>query len=152
MFDLLILVAAKYLFIAIPLLAFAYWLRSPLPTKKYLVVLGVLVGISALAVGRLIAHFYFDPRPFVTHHITPLIPHEPDNGFPSDHTLLSATIAAVVTTCSLPMGAGLWVLTAIVGIARIVAGLHTPLDVGGSVVIATALTIVAHALLRRSFV
>ena len=43
-------------------------------------------------------------------------------------------------------------LNAIVGIARIVAGLHTPLDVGGSVVIATALTIVAHALLRRSFV
>lgn len=149
--DGLIVVAAQYLFLVIPIVAFVYWLRVPPAAKKYLVVLGLTVGLGALATGRLIAHFYFDARPFSRHHFTPLIAHEPDNGFPSDHTLLSSAIAATVTACSAPLGACLWIVTAVVGIARIRAGLHTPIDVGGSMVIAGGLAIVAHVLLRRRF-
>ena len=149
--DGLVVVAAQYLFLVIPIVAFAYWLRLPKPAKKYLAILGLTVGLSALATGRLIAHFYFDARPFARHHFTPLIPHDPDNGFPSDHTLLSSAISATVTACNPWLGVCLWIVTAIVGAARIRAGLHTPVDVGGSMVIAGVLTIVAHVLLRRRF-
>ncbi len=151
MFNELIIFAAKYLFVAVPILALVYWIRAPYATRRYLLLLGLLAGAAALGIGRLIAYFYFDPRPFVTGHFIPLIAHEPDNGFPSDHTLLSSAIAASVTVCSRSVGLGLWAITAVVGIARILCGLHSPIDVIGSICIASASAYVAHSLLRRRF-
>lgn len=149
MFNELIVFAAKYLFLAILAAAFVYWIVAPLPTKKYLLILGIVVGAASLGAGRLIAHFYFDPRPFVSGHFTPLIPHEPDNGFPSDHTLLSSAVAATVTACNPALGIALWVVTLIVGVARVSSGLHHPIDVAGSILIAAAAAAVAHWALRR---
>lgn len=150
-FNALIVFAAKYLFLAIPAAALIYWILAPAATRKYLILLGVIVGVASIVIGRLIAHVYFDPRPFVTGHFTPLIPHDPDNGFPSDHTLLSSAIAATVTACSRPVGIALWVITAIVAVARVTAGLHAPIDVIGSICIAGVIAAVAHVLLRRAF-
>ena len=147
----LIVFAAKYLFLAIPAAALIYWILVPTATKKYLILLGIIVGVASIVIGRLIAHFYFDPRPFVARHFTPLIPHDPDNGFPSDHTLLSSAIAATVTACSRPVGIALWVITAIVAVARVTAGLHAPIDVIGSICIAGVSAAVAHVILRRAF-
>lgn len=145
----LIVIAAKYLFLAIPAAAFIDWILEPPRTKKYLLLLGIVVGCLSLAIGRLIAHFYFDPRPFVRGHFTPLIAHEPDNGFPSDHTLLSAAIAATVTVCNRRLGAVLWAITGVVGVARMLSGLHSPIDVLGSIVIASATAAAAHTFLRQ---
>jgi undecaprenyl-diphosphatase len=150
LFDAMIVFAAKYLFLLILAAAFVYWLVAPLPTKKYLLILGIIVGAASLGAGRLIAHFYFDPRPFVAGHFTPLIPHEPDNGFPSDHTLLSSAVAATVTACNPALGIALWVVTLIVGVARVLSGLHHAIDVAGSIVIAAAAAAIAHAALRHS--
>ncbi len=145
----LIVFAAKYLFIVIPAATLVYWVLAPPAAKKYLLLLGIVVGVASLAIGRLIARFYFDPRPFVTGHFIPLLPHEPDNGFPSDHTLLSSAIAASVTACSRSLGLALWAVTAIVGVARVLSGLHTPIDVIGSIGIASGTAVIAHSLLRR---
>lgn len=149
MSDLLVVIAAKYLFLVIPAAAFIDWLRLPVRAKKYLLILGMIAGAIALALGRLIALFYFDPRPFVTGHFVPLIPHEPDNGFPSDHTLLGAAVAAGVTACNRRLGIALWIITALVAAARVGSGLHHPIDVAGSAALAAFSTGVVHAVLRR---
>jgi len=121
---------------------------APSRTRKYLFFLGMVVGLISVIVGQAIAYFYFDPRPFVTGHFQPLIPHVADNGFPSDHTLLSAVIAATLTTVSVPVGIILWVITGIVAVARVSAGLHHPIDVIGSICIAAVVTMAAQRGLR----
>lgn len=146
--DGLIVFAAKDLFLVIPAIASIYWLKAPSRTKKYLFFLGMAVALISVVVGQAIAHFYFDPRPFVIGHFKPLIPHVADNGFPSDHTLLSAVIAATLTTASVPVGVALWVITGFVAVARVSAGLHHAIDVIGSISIAAVVTIAAQRWLR----
>ena len=78
----------------------------------------------AYGVSKHGAVFYSHPRPFVVMHVDPLLPHEPDNSFPSDHTLLAAGVAAVVFAFRRSWGAGLWLAAFAVGAARVTAHLH----------------------------
>jgi undecaprenyl-diphosphatase len=95
--------------------------------------------------------FYFDPRPFVTGHFAPLIPHNLDNGFPSDHTLLSSAIAMTVTLRNRSVGVVLWLLALLVGLARIASGLHSPTDVIASLVLAICAGFAADRVTRQVF-
>jgi undecaprenyl-diphosphatase len=151
MLNTLIIVAANYLFLLLPLIALLWFLRLPRPLQKEIVVIGLITGALALILGRLIAKVYFDPRPFVSGHFMPLIPHEPDNGFPSDHTLLSSAIAMTVALRDRPVGAVLWVLAILVGVGRIASGLHSVTDVIGSFLLALGAGLVADRVARRIF-
>lgn len=111
----------------------------------------IAFGIMALPIMyvalKLLAMLYFDPRPFVVDHFTPLIPHDPDNGFPSDHTLLSAATASVVYPYSKKISMVLWVLTVLVGASRVYTGIHHPVDVLGSICIALVVAALTYFLL-----
>ncbi len=152
MLDSLIIFAAKYLFLVLPVIGFIWFIRLPVRAKKEVLVLGLITGALALVLGRLVALFYFDPRPFVARHFTPLIPHEPDNGFPSDHTLLSSAIAMTVFLRNRRIGAVLWLLVLLVAAGRIGSGLHSPIDVAGSIVFSIIAGLVANVVVRRVFV
>jgi undecaprenyl-diphosphatase len=114
-------------------------------------VIGLVTGLLALLLGRLVAAVYFDPRPFVSGHFTPLIPHEPDNGFPSDHTLLSSASAMTVFLRDRRIGTVLWLLAVVVGAGRIASGLHSPTDVIGSFTLAIVAGAIATLVARRVF-
>jgi len=151
MLNTLIINMANYLFLLLPAIGAVWFLRLPRALQKEVVVIGLLTGALALLLGRLIAAFYFDPRPFVTGHFAPLIPHDPDNGFPSDHTLLSSAIAMTVTLRDRRFGLVLWPLALLVGLARIASGLHSPTDVIGSFVLAICAGFAADRVARRIF-
>ena len=128
--------AAKYLvFIAcacaavvIPLLARR---RSQRVMVRWALAAAAMLVLS-YALAQVAGALYTDPRPFVTEHTRPLVAHAPDNGFPSDHALLSAALAALVGLLS-PTWAVLFVVLAVlVDWARVGAGLHHPVDVLGS--------------------
>jgi undecaprenyl-diphosphatase len=72
----------------------------------------------------------------VTHHLVPLIPHAPDNGFPSDHALLTAFLGFTILIYSRALGAVLLVIALLVGAARVAAHIHNPQDIVASFVIA----------------
>ena len=91
-------------------------------------------------VAKIISNFYYDPRPFVVGQFTPLLPHAADNGFPSDHTLLSSAVAAVIFFFHRKLGAFLFVVAFMVGMARVFAGIHHSVDIFGSMVIALVVT------------
>jgi undecaprenyl-diphosphatase len=151
MLNTLIVFAAKYLFLVVGGVAGIWFLRLPRQQKKEVLVIGLVTGLLALLLGRIIAAIYFDPRPFVSGHFVPLIPHEPDNGFPSDHTLLSSAIAITVVLRDRRVGTVLWVLAVLVGIGRIASGLHSPTDVIGSFVLTIVAGLVADRIARRIF-
>jgi undecaprenyl-diphosphatase len=86
---------------------------------------------------------YNEPRPFVVQHIAPIVPHDADNGFPSDHTLLSFACAFLIFPFS-PRAAGpALLIAATVAMARIASLLHSPLDIVASILMAAVANIIA---------
>jgi undecaprenyl-diphosphatase len=137
---LLIIIAAKYL-IALPIVIAGILLFTAWPTvRKQAVTFGAIAGILSYATAKVAGLLYFDARPFVVSHVAPLIPHAADNGFPSDHTLLAAVIAAVITKYNWRLGIILWILALLIGATRVLADLHHPIDILGSLVIAGLVT------------
>lgn len=98
----------------------------------------------AFLIGRLLTLFIDSPRPFVVENVQSLIPHIANNGFPSEHTLLVATVALLVYTEHRVIGIMLAVVALLVGIARILANVHHSIDVGGSIMIALVSVVLAH--------
>lgn len=153
MINAFIVFIAQYLIIVSAGIACIFFVVQPRQIKKEMAVFGFLAFLMTFVISRIAAHLYFDPRPFVIGQYSPLIPHTPDNGFPSDHTLLASAIAAVVFPYRRKLGLVLLALAFFIGAARVYAGVHHPVDIIGSIVIAsaaTALIYFASATLRRS--
>lgn len=100
-----------------------------------LVVAAACIGGVAFLIAKLANRIIPDPRPFIVTGQPALIPSSTDNGFPSDHTLLIAAVAAVISTVNYRLGAIFWLLALVVGLARVAAGVHHLLDILGSIVI-----------------
>jgi undecaprenyl-diphosphatase len=129
---------AKYLFIVIGGIALVYFLAQPRPVQKRILIIAAMTLPLIYIVSKIGGLLYDDPRPFVVGHFVPLIPHEPDNGFPSDHVLLCAGIAAVIYPSRKVLSLVLWVLTLLVGMSRVHVGLHHSVDIIGSIGMAIA--------------
>lgn len=99
-----------------------------------------LAGITAYLSAKLIGHFYQPEtmRPFEKLGVEPGAAFLPNPGFPSDHALFAMflTLAVWFSTRGTVIGATMLALTLLVCIARVVALVHTPLDVIGGVAIA----------------
>ncbi len=147
--DRLALFAANYLYLVQLLVALVWFLRQPRVRQAQIIAFGVVFLPLVVLVAEGIGLFYHDPRPFVVGHFTPLIPHSPDNGFPSDHSLLTSAVATLVAYFDLPLGLLLWVLAAGVGAARVYAGIHHPIDVLGAFGFSVALSPLARLVARR---
>ncbi|HSX28195.1 MAG TPA: phosphatase PAP2 family protein [Candidatus Saccharimonadales bacterium] len=111
----------------------------------------VVGGGLSLLLALVGSHFYHNPRPFVVGHFTPLIAHGTDNGFPSDHTLLSAFLAFVAFSYSRKLGASLLFVAVLIGSARMAAGVHHLSDVVGSICFAGLSCLAAVWLKNRLF-
>lgn len=93
-------------------------------------------GLLALLLAHIASGLFYNPRPFVVGHFTPLISHTNTNGFPSDHTLLSAFIGwTLLLSFSKKYGTAVLAIAFIVGSARVLAGVHHPIDIVGSFII-----------------
>jgi undecaprenyl-diphosphatase len=101
-----------------------------------MIALSVISLPLAYIFSKITSIIYFDPRPFVVGHFTPLITHAPDNGFPSDHMLLASAIASIIFAYNKKLGVVAWVIAFVVGASRVLAGVHHWIDILGSAVIA----------------
>jgi undecaprenyl-diphosphatase len=90
----LIIFCAKYLIFVIAIGGFVYMAQSP--RRKHIALFSAVTLPIAYIVAKMVGWFWYDPRPFVESGVAPLVAHAADNGFPSDHTLLAMTIAAIV--------------------------------------------------------
>lgn len=134
--DFFIIFGAKYLFVLIILTALVYFFTLPKNKKRDFLLFSLIALPTIYIVAKISSLFFYDPRPFVSENIVPLLPHIADNGFPSDHTLISATIAMIVFFYNKKIGALLLIIATIVGISRVLAGVHHPIDIIASFFIA----------------
>jgi len=133
--SVIVFVAKYFLYVSVAIVGI-YWLRANTNDKFSLAWKLVAGGILALAMARVSAHFYYDTRPFVAEHVKPLFAHAPDNGFPSDHALLTSFLGFTMLAYSRRTAAGLLLIAVLVGAARVAAHVHSPIDIIGSFVFA----------------
>lgn len=147
--NFLITIAAKYLYLLSILTALVWaYLKAKKQSGSLLKLVLISFPISFI-VAKILSHFYYNARPFAVENIKPLIDHDPSNGFPSDHTLLAATIAAVVYTYNRKVGIFLAILAIFVGYARVVAGIHHQIDIWGAAVIAVIAVYISIKILKK---
>jgi undecaprenyl-diphosphatase len=92
---------------------------------------------SAFLLGLLAAVLHPEQRPFQDHRLHLLIAHDPGQSFPSDHaTAAFACAVSAVLLLSRGWGIVLLALAAAVAVARVAAGVHYPVDVLGSLLVA----------------
>jgi undecaprenyl-diphosphatase len=102
-----------------------------------LVVAFVAAIIARVGVGSTIRYFFPRPRPFLTYHVHQLIfVHAPS--FPSGHALFFWAFSTVVYLYSRKMGILCYVLTLLICMARVAAGIHYPSDMLAGAVLGIA--------------
>lgn len=138
----LIIFGAQYLYLVIVIGALWYIFLQKKEMRLKIVVCAMIALPLSYVIAKAMSLLYYDPRPFVVGQFVPLLPHAPDNGFPSDHTLLSSAVAAVIFFFHRKTGLILFVVTFLVGTARVLAGIHHFVDILGSIVIATVVTFI----------
>ena len=116
-----------------------------------MLLLAVIILPLTYVVAKIGSHLYFDPRPFVVMHVHPLIPHIADNGFPSDHELISAAFASILFVFNKKWGIVAFVLAILIGYSRVYTLVHHPLDIVGSFVISIVVMVAVVYGLRRFF-
>lgn len=148
--NILIILTAKYAFLIsiAGYLVYAVFLwKVDKKVLKMLLFVSVISFPLAFIIAKLSSFVLFDPRPFIVERVAPLIPHAADNGFPSDHTLLTMAIASVVFAFNKKLGSVLFIIALCVGTARVLAKVHHPLDIIGAAIIAIGSSALVYILL-----
>ena len=188
--DTLMIFCANYLIFCLPLVMLLMWGRpvswrsqalnagqqEVLRGRRATVLWVAFACIAAYALNLLIEAFVFEPRPFISHHVTLLITHAADGSFPSDHTAWAFAVGGMFflqwlvswrvarhrfsqTGDASPLKAliypGLITLLmlgigCLIGFARVFVGVHYPGDIlGGAIdglIAALAITLARYAL------
>lgn len=132
--DVAVLIADALIFL-IPLGLLLSWLWQPV--HRALAVRACLVCLLALGMGQVVTQFWPHPRPFMLGLGRTLIPHAADASFPSDHGIVFAGMAfSVMLAGELRFGLLMCLAGVAVAWSRIYLGVHFPLDMLGSVVVA----------------
>ncbi len=148
MLDLVSIFLATKLHIVVILIALvAIAFASDFQRLRTLVLASIALPLVFLT-SRIASLFFENPRPFLEHDFVPLITHAADNGFPSDHALLVFAVASIVFTFNKQVGISLFVLAVLVGVGRVLVGVHHVIDIVGSFIIAAVITYMIVAILQ----
>ncbi len=150
MTEVTVLLASR-LHIVIVLLAIITFLLSSHDKKQKLIMYGLIALPLSYVLGKFLSSLYYTNRPFVELGIPPLVSHVANNGFPSEHTLYAMVIALVIFLLNKRIGTLLITLAILVGLGRVLALVHNPIDIIGSVFIAVFAVMTTRYLVNLQF-
>lgn len=129
-------------YILVVILALIFIFKSAKLSRFMILVALISAGISRGIITTVIRFFYHHPRPFDVLAVKQLIP-ESGYSFPSGHAAFYFALSMGVYLYNKKLGIVFFAVSALMGIARIFAGVHWPADIlGGALVgIATALLV-----------
>lgn len=129
-FDNLMIFGATYLITLTILFIFVLGLKGGTREKKALLL--ILLGLPvALLLIKGIHLFFYEPRPFVTFHLSPLVGESANASFPSRHATILSVIAFSFAYFKSKWAPLFLILMAWVGVSRVYVGVHYPLDIAG---------------------
>ncbi len=129
--------AADWLLYAAPAVLVGLWVWGRAGNRGALLAI-VAATLLALGINQLVGLLWYEPRPFMVGLGTALVAHAPENSFPSDHAtfMWSVGLGLIATAAARTWGALVCLLGLCIAWARIFVGLHFPLDMAGSLVVA----------------
>jgi undecaprenyl-diphosphatase len=107
------------------IVVFIFYNMRPL-ILNFFILAGSLV--SAWAASKILKTLLHIPRPFITNNLIPLV-YETGFSLPSTHATIFATLAVVVLSMNRKLGIIFSIGALLIGISRVVLGVHYPLDV-----------------------
>lgn len=110
-----------------------------------------LAGVLTIALVKLGGAVYFHVRPFVAYGRAPLVPHAPDNAFPSDHLAACGLAFAYLWTRAKAFAYVTLLCASLIGAARVLALLHWPIDIAAGFAFGGFAATLAHAALRSAW-
>ena len=138
----------------IVVLAVLYWAWQRKKDLWHTILLFVPAGGNRVVFTELIRLFVYSPRPFIVNHLVPLVSdprREWYASFPSGHTIFLFSLATSVWFENKKAGTALFLVAALVGIARIAAGVHWPSDILGGAILGVVFSIPEILILKRLF-
>jgi undecaprenyl-diphosphatase len=107
------------------------------PRPKLAAASAAISAALALVFNMILGQLWHHDRPFVDHpkQTVLLVHHAANNSFPSDHASVAFAIAFAVFAFHRRLGLLLLLGAIAVGLARIVVGVHYPVDVAASVLV-----------------
>lgn len=143
-----VIIIAKY-GIALPIVSYLVLAVYERRRAKELLLFTFISAILTLLLVKLATTVHTDPRPFVRDGVQPYFSSSTDNGFPSDHTALSAVIACIVFKYNKLAGLLLIAAALVIGGARVISGVHHGQDVIGAILIAGVSVYLAALVVKR---
>lgn len=131
----LVTAVAEYLIYVLGIAAVVVWFTLAPRDRWKSLLQAVIAAAIALALAKIAGQLYYDPRPFVGGHVHPYFTHAADNGFPSDHTTAASVAGYVLWSYRRRIAVALLAGAALVGIARVIAHVHSPIDIIGALII-----------------
>lgn len=145
--DNLMVFGADPLIFLMLILIFILTIKGRVPEKKAFVVFLISFPILVLII-KVIHLFFFEPRPYITNDILPLINRtKADASFPSGHTAIAFIMALPYLYYKSKWGPVLIFLATWVGISRIYVGVHYPLDILGGILTAILSLIISKQII-----
>lgn len=135
--DTAMIFAAKYLIYFFCIyLAYTWFAKNEYRQEVLFSGYAALLGLGT---NLIITLFYFHPRPFMIPTGTLLIAHAAESSFPSDHATIMFSVSLMLLTFKdLRRSGGVFlILASISGLARVYSGLHFPMDMAGSLLVAS---------------
>jgi len=149
--DLLFEFAGVYLIYTLPVILLVIWFFTQDEKKRISLVMSMVSFVTTMfGINKLIAHFWYRPRPDMSLvGLKEVFFHRPDFSFPSDH---AATLFAITFTLYLfgyKKAANYFLLySLIIVFSRVVIAVHYPLDIVGGAAVAFVASYIVY-LLRR---
>lgn len=114
--------------------------------KKEVVVHAIFACLIAYAISELIKTFFPSLRPFQTNGLFPLTLTVPsDSAFPSSHSAVAFALAVTIIKHDKKVGILYIIMAGLVGVARIMAHVHYPLDVMAGAVLGTTVSLLTSS-------
>ena len=129
-----------FLFLAIPVM----WLVDGRKLKET-TLHAIVASLVAWLVSEGSKYIFHTVRPFVVSGIEPLTLTWPrDPAFPSTHTAITFALSVTIFFHHKKIGFAMLLMSLAIGIARVAAGVHYPIDILGGAVIGSLVSIVIH--------
>ncbi len=131
--DYIVIFSAKYLGYILFVAFLILFLKNR--NKNFLFIPLIPALVSRFVFTEIIRFFYFRPRPFVENGIVPLIEHASSASFPSGYSAFFFALSAGVYSYNKKAGIWFFIVSSLIGLARVFAGVHYFTDVLGGAAI-----------------
>ncbi len=119
--------------------------------KKTQVIHALFACLLAWIIAALIKHFFPTIRPFMLNGgETSVLLRPTDGSFPSEHTVIAFALAVTVFIRDGKVGWFFLISAIIIGIARIVANVHYPVDIVGGAFLGTIVAVIIEKIHFRT--